>query len=156
MLIPRTPSILRIIWTDFYAMLAAVFLFPFLVLVAIFLGIPLLLDPKLAVTIQNFLVVLVAMAFWIVLFGGWLALRISTIRSTFNDGQEVKGQITAVDFVRDHGQVKYTYVYMGTLYASSNRIMKNGRTRQLAAGNEATVMVDTGDPRRAFLMDIYL
>ena len=156
MITPRTPSIFRIIWTDFWATLAAIFLFPFLILVAIFLGLPLLLDPKLMVSVQSLLVVLGATAGWLLIFGGALALRISTIRSVFNDGQELKGQITEVEFTRDHGRVKYTYIYMGAPYTSSNRIMKNGRTRQLAAGSDALIMVDIGDPRRAFLRDLYL
>ncbi len=156
MITPRTPSILRIIWTDYYARLAAFFVFPILALVMIILGIPIMVESGLFFTNQQLLVVLLFLAFWIIVFGGWLALRISTIRSAFNDGQEVKGQITEVALTSNTGWVKYSYVYMGTPYTCSNRIAKNGRTRQLAAGSQALVMVDVGDPKRAFLRDLYL
>ncbi len=151
MVIPRTPSVWRIIRTDFYATEAAIFLFFFLALMVVFLGIPLLLDSS-----RELLVMLVCMGFWVVVGVGVLALRVSIIRSAFNDGQELKGQITGVLFTRNYGRVSYSYVYMGTPYKASNRIMKNGRTRRLEAGSAAMVMVDTGDPRRAFLRDIYV
>ncbi len=156
MITPRTPSVLRIIWTDYYARLAAIFVFPVMALVVIILGIPMLAEPRLFFNFQQILVAGLFLAFWLLVFGGWLALRISTIRSAFNDGQEVKGQIIEVSLTRNPGWVKYSYVYMGTPYTCSNRIAKNGRTRQLAAGSEALVMVDTGDPKRAFLRDLYL
>ncbi len=156
MIIPRTPSIWSILRTDYYASLAVKFMLPILAPAAVILGLTFLLDPGTMVGFQPFLVILVGVVLWIVLCGGGLALRIFTIRSAFNDGQELKGQITKVEFTDNNGRVKYTYVYMGTPYVSSNRIVKNGRTRQLAPGSAAQVMVDTSDPRRAFLRDIYL
>ncbi len=156
MIMPRTPSIWRIIWTDYYARQAAILLFPILVLVIIIIGIPMLVEPGLVPPSQVLLVLLVGFAFWVLIFGGMLALRISAIRSAFNDGQEVTGKITALDLERDFGLVKYTYIYMGTPFTCSNRIAKNGRTRQLVAGSQVQVMVDLGDPRRAFLKDLYL
>ncbi len=156
MIVPRTPSVLRIIWTDYFARLAAIFVFPILALLIVIFGIPIMIEPGLIPPIEVLLVMLACTAFWFLIFGGALALRISTIRSTFNDGQEVNGQITEVVLDRDLGRVKYTYIYMGTPYTCSNRIAKNGRTRQLVVGSQVVVMVDTGDPRRAFLRDIYL
>ena len=156
MITPRTPSVFRIIWTDYWASLAAIFLFPFLALVFIFGFLPLLLDSRITINLASLVTLLAGMAFWIFIFGGALAWRISVIRTVFNDGQEVRGKISEVGFYRDRGTVKYTYTYMGTPYTASNRIMKNGRSGKLAAGVEASIMVDTGDPRRAFLKDLYL
>ncbi len=158
MIINRTPSIWRIMRTDYYALLAVIFLFPVLVMAVLILGLPFLEDPRTMVTSQPFLVVLVGVVLWIVICGGGLALRISAIRSAFTDGQELKGQISEVMFTgtRNNGWVKYTYVYMGTPYTSSNWVVKNDRTRDLAPSSAAQVMVDTSDPRRAFLRDLYL
>ncbi len=156
MITPRAPSSLRILWTDYWATMAAIFLFPFIALILIFEGLPLLLEPTTMVNTQNLVVLLALTAAWVFIFGGILAWRISVIRSVFNDGQELKGQITEVRFTRDRGLVKYTYTYMGTPYTASNRVMKNRRSQKLTPGSEAQVMVDTGDPRRAFLRDLYL
>ncbi len=156
MITPRTPSVLRIAWTDYWAALAAIFLFPFLALIFIFGILPMLLDSRITTNLASLLTLLIGAAFWTLIFGGALAWRISVIRSVFNDGQDLRGQISQVDFSRDHGTVKYTYTYMGMNYTASNRVMKNGRTGRLAAGTDASIMVDTGDPKRAFLKDIYL
>jgi len=156
MITPRTPSVMRIVWTDYWAALAAIFLFPFLALIFIFGILPMLLDSRITTNLASLLTLLIGAAFWTLIFGGALAWRITVIRSVFADGQDVRGQISEVGFSRDHGTVKYSYTYMGTNYTGSNRVMKNGRTGRLAAGAEAGVMVDTGDPRRAFLKDLYL
>ncbi len=156
MITPHTPSVFRIVWTDYWASLAAIFLFPFLALVFIFGFLPLLLDTHITSNLTSLLTLLAGTAFWIFIFGGALAWRVTVIRTVFNDGQEVKGKISEVGFNRDRGTVKYTYTYMGMVYKASNRIMKNGRTGRLTSGAEADIMVDTGDPRRAFLKDLYL
>ena len=156
MITPRTPSVIRIVWTDYWAALAAIFLFPFLALIFIFGILPMLLDARITTNLASLLTLLIGAAFWTLIFGGALAWRITVIRSIFADGQDVKGQISEVSFSRDHGTVKFTYIYMGTNYVASTRVMKNGRTGRLAAGDEAGIMVDTGDPRRAFLKDLYL
>lgn len=156
MITPRNPSVFRIMWTDYWAALSAILLFPFLALIFIFGILPMLLDTRITANLASLLTLLVGAALWTLIFGGALAWRVTVIRSIFNDGQDVKGQISEVGFSRDHGTVKYTYTYMGTQYTASNRIMKNGRTGRLAAGVETGVMVDTGDPRRAFLKELYL
>ncbi len=156
MISPRTPSVFRIILTDYYTLLAAMLTFPVLVMVILLIVIPLAIETKQMANVQGLVVVLMGIGLWAIVFGGALALRISMICSAFNDGQELRGQITEVMFTGNNGWVKYTYVYMGTPFISSNRIVRNGRTRQFAPGSQAQVMVDTGDPKRAFLRDIYV
>ena len=85
-----------------------------------------------------------------------LIQRYRTISSVFTNGTPTQGLITAIGFLRGRGRVEYSYTVQGERYTSSNAINRNGRTRKLRIGQHVNVVVDSDDPKRAFIQEIYL
>lgn len=85
-----------------------------------------------------------------------LIRRYRAISSVFEDGAQTKGVVTSLSFFRGRGQVKYSYTFQGEEQISDNAINKNSRTRKLRVGQTVTVLVDRKDPKRAFIQEIYL
>ena len=85
-----------------------------------------------------------------------LIRRYRTISSVFVNGTPTKGVITAIGFLRGRGRVEYSYTAQGETHKSSNAINRNGHTRKLRIGQNVKVVVDPGDPKRAFIQEIYL
>ena len=85
-----------------------------------------------------------------------LIQRYRIISSVFTKGTPTKGVITAVGFLRGRGRVEYSYTAQGERYTSSNAINRTAHTRKLRIGQHVNVVVDSDDPKRAFIQEIYL
>jgi hypothetical protein len=81
--------------------------------------------------------------------------RFKTIQKVFASGTEVVGKIENVYFRRDRGNVVYRYEYQGKSYSGVNAIMKNSRTQALMPGMEIVLIVDKDDSGRALIRDLY-
>ena len=85
-----------------------------------------------------------------------IAWRIWTIRSVFGGGTGVPGVVSSLAFFRGRGRIRYVYTYRGKKYEGSNALQSNHLARALAPGQDVTVMLDSGNPRRAFVRELYL
>lgn len=85
-----------------------------------------------------------------------LIWRIRFVQNVFARGVEVEGKIVDVSFYRDRGRVRYAYEYQGRTYERGNAVSGNKRTRALAPGAKVAVAVDPLRPKRAFIRDLYL
>jgi len=143
---PKAPSIIKIIWTDYSACLAAIAIvvaggmlvfdrlthllgmettFMYMTVVASVIGIPVI--------------------FW----------RVRLISSVFEFGWEVEGDITDIGFFRDRGRVTYVFTVQGQRYQVGNAIMKTRFTKSLQRGQKVIVIARRDDPKIAFLRDMY-
>ena len=142
----QSPSLFRVISTDYPSYLSVLFpivfgsftayffatensssqLFLFLAISATVIGIPILIQ------------------------------RYRTISSVFANGAETKGEITSIGFFRGRGRVEYSYTIQGEKQTSGNAINRNSRTRNLRVGQSIKVLVDPENPKRAFIQEIYM
>jgi hypothetical protein len=142
----RSPSLLRVISTDYSSYLSVLFPIVFGVFSLYFFfsgddAVRLFLPLAIGVTVIGVPV---------------LIRRYRTISSVFVEGEQAKGIITGIGFFRGRGNVKYSYTVQGKKQESSNAINKNGRTRKLQVGQKVTVLIDPKDPKQAFIQEIYL
>ena len=84
-----------------------------------------------------------------------LVWRFRTIQKVFINGAEVTGKIESISFFRDRGNVVYSYQYDGKPYSGGNAIMKTARTKALSPGMEVILIVDKSNPKRALIRDLY-
>ena len=141
-----SPSIFRIISTDYTSFLSVLFpvMFGGFSLYFFFVG-------------NDALRLFLPLAILAIVIGvPVLIQRYRAISSVFAEGEQAKGEITAIGFFRGRGVVKYSYTAQGKKQVSDNAISKNGRTRNLKVGQKVTVFVDRKDPKRAFIREIYL
>ena len=142
----QSPSLFRVISTDYPSYLSVLFpivfgsftayffatensssqLFFFLAIAATVIGIPILIQ------------------------------RYRTISSVFANGTKTKGEITSIGFFRGRGRVEYSYTIQGAKQTSGNAINRNSRTRKLRIGQNVNIVVDPDDPKRAFIQEIYV
>jgi len=142
----QSPSLFRIISTDYPSLLSVLFpvvfagftvyfffvgndslrLFTFLSVAVTVVGIPLLIQ------------------------------RYRMISSVFADGIETQGVVTSIGFFRGRGRVEYSYTVQGEKQTSGNAINRNSRTKNLKVGQKVKVLVDRNNPKRAFVREIYL
>ena len=154
---PR-PSVLRIVQSDLIALLGFLAPLVFLVLTGAmavngslpaFRGHDVILwadaGPSFVIMTLAAFVIGFSLAIW----------RIRGITGVFARGAEVPGRVTSVWFTKDRGTVKYEYAYQGRDYTGANGIMKTGRTAKLVPGMELTLVVDSRDPGRALIRDLY-
>ncbi|MHC1782297.1 MAG: DUF3592 domain-containing protein [Anaerolineaceae bacterium] len=85
-----------------------------------------------------------------------LVWRTAGIRAIFSDGLQASGTITNLSFFRDRGRVNYVYTHQGQKIVGGNAIMKTKETTALEIGQEITLLVDRGNPKRAFIRELYL
>ena len=85
-----------------------------------------------------------------------LIQRYRMISSVFSEGDQVPGIVTRIRFFRGRGRVEYSYTAQGEKQISGNAINKNSHTKELKVGQTVKVSVDRGNPKRAFIRDIYL
>ena len=85
-----------------------------------------------------------------------LLWRYRTIASVFEDGMEAPGTITAINFFRGRGRVSYVYTFQGQKYSSGNAINRTKHSKNLEVGKQVTIFIDPGNPKRAFVKEIYL
>jgi hypothetical protein len=71
-------------------------------------------------------------------------------------GTQVPGVVSSQAFFRGRGRIRYVYTYRGKKYEGSNSLQSNRFARALAPGQEVTVGLDSANPRRAFVRELYL
>jgi len=142
----QSPSLFRIISTDYPSLLSV--LFP-----VVFAGF----------TIYFFFVGNDSLRFFTFLSIGvtvlgipFLIQRYRMISSVFAEGIQTQGVVTSIGFFRGRGRVEYSYTVQGEKQTSGNAINKNSRTKNLKVGQKVKVLVDRNNPKRAFIREIYL
>ena len=140
------PSLFWVIRTDYLSNLG--FLFPLvmwgIVTFNYFMGEP---------VSQNYFLTVIGFTVAGVLVLAWCYLIILRI---FNDGQSTTATIDGVGFFRGRGQISYVYTYQGEKYLGRNVISRNGRTKRLLPGDKVTVYVDSNNPKRAYIRELYI
>ena len=142
----RHPSLLKIIWIDYWAFVSAA-----LCLVAAGMALyNTFLSKAPAPSMMWF-------AFGMFGLGLWgVALRYISIISLYNSGLETKATVSEVGFFRDRGYIKYIYPYENKKYASQMAVMKNGTTTRYQMGDEIEVIVDRENPKKSLIKDLFL
>lgn len=135
------PSVVQIIWTDYFAFITA--LLPVTIWVVV-----------LIIWKTAFFIKLGAVGTLIVL--GLLFWRLWIFRKVFREGKSVLGRISSAYLNRDRGRVEYTYSYHGKFYQSGVSIHRNSHTKALKVGEGVILVVDPRNPRRAFIRSLYL
>lgn len=139
------PSIIKILWNDYGAFLAAIFC---LVAPGLYIY-----DTYFASKpIPNLLVITVIIFALALIF---LIYRYFTILSLYNNGLEAKAIITGIGFFRDRGIIKYNFQFNGQNYASQMRVMKNKQTTSYQVGMEVIVIVDRENPKRSLIKELF-
>ncbi len=83
----------------------------------------------------------------------WRYKRIQTI---FLNGITLVGKIEGVFWYRDRGSIDISYQYEGKSFLKPNPIMKNARTRAFTKGMDVAVVVNKDDPNQAVIRDLYI
>ncbi len=139
------PSLFRIIQTDYVAFLMAIlplvlwgfFAFDY------FRGVK---------ATSNFLLLLLGLTLIAVVTLLWKIIAIFTV---YNRGQETMATINDVSFFRGRGRITYVYNLWDEKYTSRNFVMKNSRTKDYAVGDQVVVLVDSDNPKKAYIKDLY-
>ena len=142
----KQPSVLKIIWSDYWAFISALFcVIPpgFYIYDVFFAG----------NFIQGFEWISLVI-FMLALFG--LTLRCISIISLYNSGLEANATVSGVGFFRDRGYIKYIYPYENKKYAGQMTVMKNKTTTRYQIGSEIAVMVDRENPKKSIIKDIFV
>ena len=142
----KHPSLLKIIWIDFWAFVSAVVCF-----IAIGMYV---YETFLSRNSTQSISWLAAGFFGLGLLG--VALRYVSIVTLYNSGLEAKATVSEVGFFRDRGYIKYIYPYENKKYASHMTVMKNGTTTRYQVGNEIEVIVDRENPKKSLIKDLFL
>ena len=142
----KQPSILKIIWIDYWAFVCTIFaiIAPGLYLYGRF---------SQGAFIPNLDWITLGLL-TLALFG--LASRYISIVSLYNSGLEAKATISDIGFFRDRGYIKYIYTFENRKYASQMTVMKNRITTQYRIGNEIEVMVDRENPKKSIIRDLFV
>lgn len=81
--------------------------------------------------------------------------RISYINNFFENGIETTGNIIAINFVKDRGNVEYSYSWKGETFKGYNSIMKNSKTKTLQSGQKISVIFNPQKPDNSLLTELY-
>ena len=149
----RVPSFSKIIATDYPAFLASlipIFLF-FLYLVFLIVQNS-LAQPLLPQALDAVAYSLIAITMLVVIY---IIYRAWTIRRVFQQGSEVQGKVSAVEFRRLSGRVGYSYSYGQKRLNSGATLRLSAHTRLLRKGDRVLVVVDHDNPKRAYIRDLY-
>ncbi len=142
----KRPSLLHIIQTDYWSLMAVFFSIVFW----IFFIAQLLLGD---IGARGFLWIALAVTVVALPFLLW---RYYQFRTVFERGQEAPGTISNLSFYRGRGQVEYTYTYQDQKYTSSIGVYRSKRAKALKTGERVKVVVDPDHPERAYIRDLYL
>lgn len=144
----RTPSLFKLLTTDYMAFMSVVF-------PVISWGIYLyfLISRKGALPDSSLPIVFGAIT---VIALGVLVWRIMLINSVFAEGIEVNGTIKHTYFYRDRGRVLFDYTFMGEKNDAGSMVMRNKRTVALQPGMQVVVIVDQNHPKRALIRELYV
>lgn len=148
------PSILKIVRTDYTALVALVlpiigWLF---YLVTSLLG----LQPENAAASGNIQLSLAIVGIITAVGLVVLVRRILLIRRVFAQGVTISGKITAVAFTGSRGQVSYRYKLQRKKYEGNSTFFKTKGLETLKPNDKVTLIVDENTPTQAFVRSFYL
>ncbi len=135
------PSIIQIIWTDYFAFISA--LLPVCIWALVF-------------SIWKDQVYIKIGVLGTLIVFGLLTWRVLLFRKVFREGKSVLGRVSSAYVIRDRGRVEYTYSYQGKFYKSGVSIHRNSRTKALKEGEGVILVVDQRNPGRAFIRSLYM
>lgn len=142
----KTPSFVKIVWTDYSAFLAAIAIVVTSGMLALdqfthWLG----MGDSLIYMTAIAVLVGVPVIFW----------RARLISSVFEFGWEAEADIIDIGFFRDRGRVTYVFTIQGQRYQVGNAIMKTRFTKSLQRGQKVKVVAQRDNPQKAFIRDMY-
>lgn len=143
----KTPSFIKIIWTDYTAFLAAI---------AIVVTGGMLIFDQLTQQLGMGVVLVYMVAVAGVIGLPIVFWRIRLISSVFEFGWEVEADIIDIGFFRDRGRVTYVFTIQGERHQVSNAVMKTKFTKALQLGQKVIVVAQRDNPKTAFIRDMYL
>lgn len=91
-----------------------------------------------------------------VLGAALIVWRLNSISKVFETGESVMGVITDVSFFKDRGRIEFSYHYGRQNLQGASAIMKNAKTTAYRHGDEVALIVDSANPARAFIRDLYV
>lgn len=144
----RQVSLTKVLTIDYLAMLG--WLFPVITWGLYFL---LVFTNRVAAGLSILLIIFILITILSALLLFW---RMHIFYTVFGDGQETNATINNITFFRDRGRVDYVYNFQGQRYAAYNAVQKVKQTRALNIGDMVVVLVDPGNPKRAFIRDLYM
>jgi hypothetical protein len=104
---------------------------------------------------DNFVFIIIALVFTI-LGISLLHWRVSSIQNIFKSGERVMGKITNISFFKDRGRIEFSYNYSRQNFQNGSAIMKNSKTQSYRNGDEVVLIVDSNDPNRVLIQDLYI
>jgi hypothetical protein len=85
----------------------------------------------------------------------YLFKRVNSIKNIFKTGDQIVGKITDISFFKDRGRIEYTYSYQRQTFQSGTAIMKTSKTESFLTGQELLLVVDSANPNKALIQDLY-
>jgi hypothetical protein len=95
-----------------------------------------------------------AIAGTVVLIGAGL-LRLGTIMSVAESGEEVKASINQIIMRRNKGRIEFTYVYDGERYEASMAFRSRDPLKDVKRGTNVLALVDPSKPKRAIIPGVF-
>jgi hypothetical protein len=92
----------------------------------------------------------------VLLSAGLLVWKVNRIYSVCNAGQETTATITnIIRFFRGRRQIFFTHNFADGKYSCRLTVMRNGRTKKCAIGDQVIVWVDVKNPKKAYIKEFY-
>jgi hypothetical protein len=158
----RTPSLVRIVKTDWLALAGAIVpIVGVVIAVASVAGVlpdrsRSLVHGKLETVPAQPVDVAALLAVGFVVVGvALLAWRIRTIRSSFATGHRVEGTITKLRPFKDRAYVHYAYRLQGTMQEVTHFVHQTAAYRRLAEGQAVSIALDPLRPRSGFVAELF-
>jgi hypothetical protein len=85
----------------------------------------------------------------------YLYWRLRAMRTFYNLGETIPGELVKVYFFQDRGRVDYLYSIDGKKYSGSIAIHKNANTQAFEVGQAVTVVVDKAQPDKGLVAELY-
>jgi hypothetical protein len=140
-----TPSLIKIIQTDYTSFLSTIFLLSLWSVYLIF-QILRLESPSGAIIVAITLsIIALAIIYW----------RYQLIISRFSQGSTVSAIISEIWFFRGRGRINYTYTFRGHEFITGDDVFPTKIARSFRAGDRVTVLLDPDNPDRAIISDLY-
>ena len=142
----KTPSLIKIIRTDYYAFLSFLFLviiWGFFILFQLFgYGNP-----------DSAFIIVLAVSALAIAVGIW---RIQTILALFSIGIELSATVTEIWFFRGRGRIDCKFTYRGHDYLSGSDVVPTRDAKNLGVGDRLNVIVDPDNPTRSMVLDLFV
>ena len=81
--------------------------------------------------------------------------RYGSIRHTFLTGIEATGTVVSVTHFKDRGRIEAEFSHDGRTHRMGNPVHLTRQVRAIQEGQTVTIVYRDGDPRKAFIKDIF-